>query len=229
MLEMQLTGRLSQLNRILFLEDDPLFAESLVDLLQESKYSVTHVSTGQDAIEITFDKKFDLYLLDINVPLLNGLSVLKELRDSKDKTPTIFLTSHKDKEILKQSFLNGGDDFVNKPFDNDELLLRINALLARSNSAIDECIGLLCHDEVHQQILYDKKELELSKKEYQLLLLLMKHINNPVPKDMILDELWSKAEGGSEGALRVYINRIKQLLPQMSIENVRGFGYKLVS
>ena len=217
------------MNKILFLEDDLLFAETLVDLLEDSNYEVIHVANGQDAIDITYDQKFDLYLLDINVPLINGVTVLKELREANDKTPTIFLTSHKDKEMLKQSFLNGADDFITKPFDNDELLLRINALLRRLKSNDVECAGLLCHDEIHKQILYDKKELDLSKKEYELLLLLMQHINSPVPKELILDELWSNSDGGSYGALRVYINRIKQLLPEMSIENIRGFGYKLVS
>lgn len=216
------------MNKILFLEDDLLFGETIVDLLQESDYEVTYVKNGQDAIDMTFEKNFDLYLLDINVPLINGVRVLKDLRDSDDKTPAIFLTSHRDKEMLKKSFLSGGDDFISKPFDNDELLLRIKALLKRTKPASIDCLGLLCHDELYKQILYDKKVLELSVKEYQLLLLLMQHINNPVQKDLILDTLWSKADGGSDGALRVYINRIKQELPQMKIENIRGFGYKLV-
>ena len=227
--EVQLTGLLSQLSKILLLEDDLLFAETLIDLLEESEYEVVHVPNGQNAIDITYEKKFDLYILDINVPLINGTTVLKELRDANDKTPAIFLTSHKDKEMLKQGFLSGCDDYISKPFDNDELLLRTNALLKRTRTQTIECLGLLCHDEVHKQILYDNKELDLSKKEYQLLLLLMQHIDNPVPKELIIDELWSNLDGGSDGALRVYINRIKQLLPEMRIENIRGFGYKLVS
>ena len=92
-----------------------------------------------------------------------------------------------------------------------------------------ECVALLCHDSIHKRILYNKKELELSKKEYQLLHLLMVHANAPVPKELIIDELWSSSETGSDGAIRVYINRIKQLLPDMSIENIRGIGYKLVA
>jgi DNA-binding response OmpR family regulator len=72
--------------------------------------------------------------------------------------------------------------------------------------------------------------LELSKKEYQLLVLLMEHVNAAVPKELIYDELWSSAEsGGSDGAIRVYVNRLKQLLPELTIENIRGIGYRLVS
>ena len=200
-----------------------------MDLLEESGFEVTHSPNGQNALDTTFSHKFDLYLLDINVPLIDGITLLKELREANDNTPTIFLTSHKDKDVLKNSFMSGADDFITKPFDTEELFFRINALLKRVGSQRVECIGLLCHDDTHKRILYDKVELDISKKEYMLLLLLMQHVDNTVPKELILDELWSRSEGGSDGAVRVYINRIKQLLPQMSIENIRGIGYKLVS
>jgi len=215
-------------SKLLLLEDDILFAETLIDLLEENNYEVLHCSNGQDAFEATFSKRFDLYLLDINVPLISGTKVLKSLRDAKDETPTIFLTSHKDKEMLTEGFCSGADDYITKPFDTDELLLRIQALLRRSATLKNDCVGDLCHDEIHQRILYKGEELELSRKEYTLLLLLMEHFNAPVPKDLIIDHLWSTSESGSEGAIRVYINRIKQLLPDLSIENIRGVGYKLV-
>ncbi len=224
-----LHGRLRVSTKILLLEDDQLLAETLVDLLEDEDFEVTHVPNGQEALNSTFKNKFNLYLLDINVPLIDGITLLKELRDSDDNTPAIFLTSHVDKEMLRSGFLSGADDYITKPFDSDELLLRITALLRRNKPDKVQCIGLLCHDEIHKRILYDKRELELSKKEYELLLLLMSHANAPVPKELILDELWSSSESGSDGAIRVYINRIKQLLPNVKIENIRGIGYKLVS
>lgn len=215
--------------KILLLEDDLLFAETLMDLLEDEDFEVIHAPNGQEALDRTFEEKFDLYLLDINVPLINGVTLLGELRESSDNTPAIFLTSHKDKEMLKNGFLSGADDYITKPFDNDELLLRIHAIIRRLKPIKNECIEELCHDEVHKRFLYKKEALDLSKKEYELLLLLMLHANAPVPKELILDELWSNSESGSEGAIRVYINRIKHLLPEISIENVRGVGYKLVS
>ncbi len=225
----QLHGLLRVSIKILLLEDDLLFAETLVDLLEDEKYEIMHASNGQLALDFTFENKFDLYLLDINVPLINGITFLQELRDADDNTPAIFLTSHKDKEMLHNGFDSGADDYITKPFDNEELLLRIAALLRRTTVDKIECIKLLCHDEVHKRILYDEQELELSKKEYQLLFLLMSHVNVPVPKELIIDELWSSSESGSDGAIRVYINRIKQLIPKMKVENIRGIGYKLVS
>lgn len=215
------------MSKILLLEDDLLFGETLIDLLEENGHTVTLVPNGQSALDASYEEKFELYILDINVPLINGIQVLKELRDADDSTPCIFLTSHK--EMLRSAFMSGGDDYITKPFDSDELLLRIEALLRRTSSKSVECVKLLCHDEVHQRIFYDKKELDLSKKEYALLLLLMKHADNTVPKELISDELWSASKSASDGAIRVYINRIKHLLPEISIENIRGIGYRLVS
>ncbi len=228
MLVRQFHGQLRALIKILLLEDDLLFGETLTDLLEDEGYEVAHSPNGQSALDATYENKFDLYLLDINVPLINGISLLQELRDADDNTPAIFLTSHKDKETLERGFLSGADDYLTKPFDNDELLLRLKALLKRSVKDEVKCVKELCHDATHKRILYKKQELELSRKEYELLLLLMQHSPSAVPKEMILDELWSSSDGGSDGAIRVYINRIKHLLPEITIQNVRGIGYKLV-
>ena len=216
------------LTRLLLLEDDTLFAETLVDLLEEASYEVSHFANGQDALDATFESKFDAYLLDINVPLIDGVSLLGELRGVNDNTPAIFLTSHKDKEMLEKGFSSGADDFLTKPFDSDELLWRLAALLKRTKKEQPTELGKLSHDKLHKSVSYDGVALELSKKEYALLVLLMTHLNASVTKELIFDELWSFGEGGSDGAIRVYINRLKQLLPEMKIENIRGVGYKLV-
>lgn len=215
--------------KILLLEDDLLFAETLIDLLEDENFEVHHVPNGQEALDLVYDTKFHLYLLDINVPLINGVTLLSELRDASDTTPAIFLTSHKDKEMLKNAFISGADDYINKPFDNDELLLRINALLKRNMPTQAKNINGLVHDTLHQRFLYEDNELNLSKKEYQLLELLVTHVNATVPKELIFDKLWTSGESESMGAIRVYITRIKQLLPNLQVDNVRGIGYKLVS
>jgi len=199
-----------------------------MDLLEEASYEVLHFANGQDALDAIFETKFDAYLLDINVPLIDGISLLSELRGADDNTPAIFLTSHKDKEMLEHGFSSGADDFLTKPFDSDELLWRLAALLKRSNKEQPLTVGKFTHDIVHKSISYADVILELSKKEYALLVLLLKHLNASVPKELIYDELWSSSEGGSDGAIRVYINRLKQLLPDVKIENIRGVGYKLV-
>lgn len=214
------------MHKILLAEDDKLLAESLDDFLGEHGFAIVHEPNGQSALERTFSEKFDLYLLDINIPLIDGITLLGELREVGDCTPAIFLTSHKDKEYLQNAFNGGGDDYITKPFDADELLLRIQALLKRSNGS-QKKYGLV-NDTLHKRIVYQEQELDLSAKEYELMALFMQHANKTIPKELILQKLWSSENGGSEGAIRVYVNRIKTLVPNIEIQNIRGVGYKLV-
>ena len=215
-------------NKILLLEDDALLGETLVDLLEEDGYSVKHCTASQEVLNSTFHERFDLYVLDINVPLMNGLELLRSLRNADDKTPAIFLTSHKEKEVVREGFLSGGDDYIQKPFDSYELLLRIKAVLKRTQGDLLEKIGPLSIDSKRKQICHNGKELDLSQKEYIFLVLLMKNVNKVVTKEMILDELWQSGEESSDGAIRVYVNRLKHYLDDDMIENVRGVGYRLV-
>jgi DNA-binding response OmpR family regulator len=215
-------------NKILLLEDDVLLGETLVDLLLEEDYNVVYCKNGQEVLDFTYKERFDLYLLDINVPIINGLNILRELRTANDKTPTIFLTSHKEKEMIREGFLSGADDYIQKPFDTYELLLRIKAVLKRTNGDDNECISELCHDKKRKRIFYKKEELDLSQKEYLLLALLIKNVNQVVTKEMIIEELWNSSEEMSDGAIRVYINRLKHFLDDAMIENIRAVGYRLV-
>ncbi len=221
-------GLLRRLTKLLLLEDDILLGETIVDLLEDEGYTVSYFTNGSNALDASYKEKFDLYLLDINVPLIDGLSLLDDLRGAGDTTPAIFLTSHKDKESLSRGFASGGDDYITKPFDNDELLWRLQALLKRTKKELPKEIGKFKLDEEHKSIYYDGTLLELSNKEYIFLQLFLSHINEIVPKELILDELWSAEEGGSDGAIRVYVNRLKQLLPEVQIENIRAVGYRLV-
>ncbi len=216
-------------NSILLIEDDTLLAESVQDLLEEEGYSVTHAVNGEEALELTYEQNFDLYLVDINLPLLDGITLLQELRNADDTTPAIFLTSHTKKEKLKEGFASGGDDYITKPFDNEELLLRIEALLRRTRSPLPSQIGDFEIDTNSMQISYQNIPLKLSKKEYELLLLFLQNANKTLPKEHIIDAIWGYGESGSEGAIRVYINRLKQHISDLNIENIRGIGYRFVS
>ena len=222
-------GPLRVSSSILVVEDDTLLAESLEDLLEEEGYRVTLAVNGEEALERTYENLYDLYLVDINLPLLDGITLLKELRNADDTTPAIFLTSYAKKEKLKESFASGGDDYITKPFDNEELLLRIDALLRRTMGNVPEKIGDFVVEKTNMQISYKEKLLVLSKKEYELLLLFLQNANKTLSKEKIIDAIWSRSEGGSEGALRVYINRLKQHVPELRIENVLGVGYRFVS
>ena len=214
---------------ILLLEDDLLLGESIQDFLEEEGFSVQFCRNGQEALNATYSSRYDLYLLDINVPLIDGLSLLKELRASHDETPAIYLTSHKDTGVLREAYINGADDYLKKPFDTEELLLRMSALLRRSNGVRErQCVGELCLDSHHKCIFLEGREIIFSPKEYQLMALLIQNVGEVVTKEMMMDALWSASESISEGAIRVYINRLKQEIGTERILNVRGMGYRLV-
>ncbi len=214
---------------ILLLEDDLLFGETLQDFLEESECRVTHCRNGEEALEVIYNNRFDIYLLDINVPLIDGITLLDELRHANDNTPAIYLTSYNDKETLAKAFEHGGDDYLKKPFDMDELMLRINALMRRTKGKNNLCVKELCIDDKHKRVSYKGSEIRLAAKEYQLLKLFMNNVGEVVTKEMILESLWNSSESVSDGAIRVYINRLKQELEAFSIENIRGVGYRFVS
>jgi DNA-binding response OmpR family regulator len=215
--------------KVLLLEDDLLFGESIMDVLEEEGFEVVLCRNGQEALDETYKNHFDLYLLDINVPLIDGLSLLKELRRANDTTPTIYLTSHQEIETLSKAFEIGADDYLKKPFNTDELLVRIQALIRRHKGKTRHCVGELCLDELHKCILQGGKEIPFSLKEYQLMALFIRNAGEIVTKEMIMDTLWNPSETISDGAVRVYINRLKQEIGSESIVNIRGVGYRLVS
>lgn len=214
---------------ILLLEDDLLFGESIQDVLEEEGYSVILCRNGNEALEATYAAKFDAYLLDINVPLIDGLSLLSSLRSAQDQTPAMFLTSHSDMETLSIAYENGADDYLKKPFDIQELIARLGVLLRRGKVKNQRhSLGSLVLDEVHKRILVEENEITISPKEYQLMALLIRNCGEVVTKEMMIEEMWSASEMMSEGSIRVYINRLKQLIGSAQIQNVRGFGYRLV-
>jgi len=197
--------------------------------LEEEEFEVTRCRHGEEAIALTYANKFDIYLFDINVPLIDGVTLLDELRSTNDCTPAIFLTSYRDKETLTRAFEIGGDDYLKKPFDMDELLLRIKALIRRSQGKEKLCVKELCLDNKHKRVMYKDKEIRLAGKEFALLALFVRHKDEVVTKEMIIEALWNASESVSDGAIRVYINRLKQELESFRIENIRGVGYRFVS
>ena len=112
---------------ILLLEDDPDLARSLCRYLHKHGILVDWAKDGEEAIELSYEKRYALYLLDVNVPLLSGTELLQSLRDAQDHTPAIIISAQVDTASISQGFLCGADDYVKKPFDPDELLIRIKA------------------------------------------------------------------------------------------------------
>lgn len=214
--------------KILILEDDELFLETLEDFLSDEGFVVKCAKDGEEVLDYCFEEKYDLYLLDINVPKISGIDLLKRLREANDTTPTIYLTSHKDKDMLTKGFLSGCDDYLKKPVDLDELLLRINSLLKRSGKFKEqiELIDDLVFDVKNRRLLKGQDDLNLTSKVIDLLELFLEQKDSIITKEMIINRLWSYNEDYSEGSIRVYINNLKKIFGKDSIKNLKGIGYK---
>ena len=216
--------------KILVLEDDELFASTLEDFLTDESFIVDIANDGEKCLELNFEKNYDLYIFDINVPKISGLELLEQLRKSSDETPTIFLTSYKDKDTLQEAFIKGCDDYLKKPVDLDELLLRIKALLKRNKKQFDlvKLGDKTYFNPINKRIYVDEIDLNLPVKVLELMELFVENRGEIVTKEMIISKLWATNEEYSEGSIRVYINQIKKLFENKEvISNIKGVGYKI--
>ncbi|NOZ89837.1 MAG: response regulator transcription factor [Epsilonproteobacteria bacterium] len=213
--------------KVLLLEDDRLFNETLEDFLEEEGFEIEIAFDPYSALDLTYEHKFDIYIFDVNLPYESGFSLLQKLRDSGDMTPTIFLTSRDDKSSIMEGFNMGADDYMKKPIDLDELLLRIKALLRRQVRQNIIEIGKYTVD-CNAKKLYHKDELlSVTTKAIELLLLLVTAKGEVVSIKDIENRLWHVNEEVSLGAIRVYINTLKKYFPS-NIENIRGVGYRFI-
>ena len=219
---------ITNMSKILLLEDDVILSETLVELLESEGFCVTHVDDGEKALDITFIESFDLYLFDVNVPVLSGFEILKSLRESEDMTPTILITALSDIASLSEGFDVGADDYIKKPFDFDELLIRINALLRKSyNTYFDEIKVDHFRFVIEKNELYkDKNFISLPPYELQITKLLFQNMDKTLEKDKIFQQL-TQGKEMSEGALRVHINKLRKI--GLPIITVKGIGYRLAS
>ena len=214
--------------KILLLEDDELFASSIIDFLEEENFIIDHATDGEALLDLNYENNYDLYLLDINVPKISGLELLSQLRESGDKTPAIFLTSYKDKDTLKDGFSSGADDYLTKPIDLDELILRIFALLKRSGKQLENIkVQNLEFNPLTKELRKNSELVKLPIKVVELFELFCENRGEIVSKEQIISRLWSCEEEFSDGSIRVYINKLKQLLDNDSIVNIKGVGYKI--
>jgi DNA-binding response OmpR family regulator len=214
--------------KILLLEDDKVLSETLIELLENEEFEIAHVEDGEMALDATFIQDFDLLLLDINVPFLNGFELLQGLRESGNTTPAIFITALSDVASLSRGFEVGADDYIKKPFDFDELLIRINALLRKSFKSYTQSIelGVFSFNIEKDELYKATKFVKLAPYELAITKLFFKNLDKTVQKELIFDEL-AQGKEMSEGALRVHINKLRKV--GLPIQTIKGIGYRLAS
>jgi len=207
--------------KILLLEDDPNLAKSLMKYLKRDDYEVDWAKQGEEAIDLSYDNNYDLYLFDVNVPLVSGIDVLTGLRQAEDRTPTIIISAQIDIHSMTKGFTAGADDYIKKPFDPEELLLRIKArtLLLKERIivhgySLDTASNEVCYNDV----LYGMGEVQKS-----IFIELLTAYPNPASKEVLMESLVTQ----NDGALRVFIVKLKKETG-LKIEAVRGVGYKIL-
>ena len=216
--------------KVLLLEDDIALSDLLSEHLIDLGYEVTLCANGQEALESLIDKKFDLALLDINTPTITGIEVLKRVRkEYKNNIPIIILTAYQDTKHLKESFENGVDDYIKKPFDLEELDQRILKLcrhfLIEQNSKIKIDENIFFEPQTCQ-IFKENKVISLAQKERDILKYFCTHKSRVISNEELLQNIWVYDEMPTDATIRVYINNLREIIGKEKITTIRAIGYR---
>ncbi|MDA7817885.1 response regulator transcription factor [Sulfurimonas sp.] len=216
--------------KILLLEDDLTLSETVVEFLQDNGFEVVPAYDGEAASDLIYEQRFDLFLLDVNVPLLNGFELLKQKRDDGVKTPAIYITSLNSIDSLEDGYNSGGDDYIRKPFVLKELLFRVESLLKRGffhEASARVKIDLHVEYDTDSNLLFvDSKQVQLNVKTSQLLKLFLQHNGEVISHESIYEALWSYDETPSETALRTYIKDLRKIIGKDKIVSIKKLGYR---
>jgi len=215
--------------RLLLVEDDPMIGESVLDLLRGDGYAVDWVKDGEVADLTLGTQSYDLVVLDLGLPKRDGLAVLGHLRERKDRTPVLITTARDALEQRVKGLDMGADDYIVKPYEIEELLARIRALIRRASGRAEptyEYAGLRI-DPVTREVLADGQAISLLAKEWAILEQLLARPGVVMSRRQLEDKLYSWKDEISSNAVEVYIHGLRKKLGAHMIQNVRGVGYKI--
>ncbi len=217
--------------RILIAEDDEVLADGLTRSMRKVGYAVDCVGNGKDAARLLQDGLHDLAILDLGLPKLDGLSVLRQLRGHHQTLPVIILTARDRLEDRVLGLDLGADDYLTKPFDLPELEARVRALLRRGQGGGGPLItcGELAFDTVGRRVTIAGETVELSQRELGVLETLLARQGKVVSKEQLIEHLYSHDEEASSNAIEVYVHRLRKKVEQagVAIRTIRGLGYLL--
>jgi DNA-binding response OmpR family regulator len=216
--------------KLFLLEDDTTLNETICDFFISEGYSIENAYDGIEAQDMLYENRYDLLLLDVNTPGMNGFEVLKEVRGNGVQTPAIYITSLNSINDLEKGFDSGCDDYIRKPFALKELLIRVETLLKREFfHEVKDTIKLTNHIEynvINNELIIDNKSVNIGNKESKLLKLFMQHKGEIISHESIYDYLWGYDEEPSDTALRTYIKNLRKVIGKESIESIKKQGYK---
>ena len=221
--------------RVLVVEDDAKIASFVVNGLKQNSFAVDHARDGEAGLDLALAVTYDAAVLDLNLPKLDGLSLLRQLRQKKVTTPVLILSARATIDDRVLGLQSGGDDYLTKPFAFSELLARVQALIRRARGAADTPAALavadLKLDPFSREVTRAGRPLDLQTREYSLLELLLRHAGRPVTKTMILEALWDFGFDPQTNLVDVLVHRLRAKVDRdfsvKLIHTVRGVGYVL--
>lgn len=214
--------------KILFLEDDLGYRESVGDYLKQADFTVETCSNGEEFLNKIFHNVYDLYIIDINVPKVNGFEIMKSLKEYNDSTMKLVISSWQ--RYLHQSFKNGCDDFINKNTDIDEIILRIQALIKRTYHTYTNYINLDAntrYDFFHKQLFHNGFAVELENKTLLVLDYLIKNRGRFITKEDLEKNIYSCCSDCKANVLRYHICNLRKAIGNDIIESKYKLGYML--
>jgi DNA-binding response OmpR family regulator len=222
--------------KILLVEDDTSLGFIISDQLKSDGYSVTLCTDGAEGFKRFNEEKFHLCIFDVMMPKKDGFSLARDVRKINTEIPILFLTAKSMTEDKVEGFKAGGDDYLTKPFNVEELQLRISALLKRVNIITENedvtiiQIGEYLFDTLNYNLKHPKFEKTLTKKEAQILKILCKFKNQVVPRDVVLNAVWGQNDYFVGRSLDVFITKLRKYFIEddaIQISNIHGIGFKL--
>jgi DNA-binding response OmpR family regulator len=222
------------LAKILLVEDDQIIAQLVTDSLEVANHTVEHVSDGKEGFERIKHHHYDMAVVDVNLPQMDGFEIISKLRAIRNTTPVLLLTALSEIHNRTKGLDLGADDYLTKPFAVPELLSRVHALLRRPRGMVENtlCAGNLSVDTVSGVATKSGATLSLQPKEYALLIFFMKNPNHLFTARELLERVWSSESEASEEAVRQCILRMRKKIDDDQdssfIVTVKGIGYKFV-
>jgi len=222
--------------KILLVEDDTSLGFIISDQLKAEGYDVTLCSDGAEGFQRFSENTYHMCIFDVMMPKKDGFSLAQDVRKMNTNVPILFLSAKSNDEDKVQGFKSGGDDYITKPFNAEELQLRVAAMLRRvdietvSNNADIHRIGEYTFDTVNYTLTHDNFEKTLTKKEAQILAILCKFMNQVVAREIVLTGVWGHDDYFVGRSLDVFITKLRKYLkedPKIQIANIHGIGFKL--
>ena len=212
--------------KILLLEDDAILQEIIEEFLVENGYEVEAYFDGEKALDAIGENSYDMLLLDVNVPNIDGFEILSYLRDIGNTTPTIYITSLAGVDNLKKGFDLGADDYLRKPFELEELKARIEHIVRiyRLQEEI-EFDGMKFVPKAHQ-IYVDGKVIEMRQKEAQVLEYFIRNSGKIISCDEIIENIWDDEHIPAHATIRTYIKNLRKMFTKEYFDNIKGEGYR---